>query len=383
MDEINKIKTAIDPDELQGPPAKTKILRVGFTTGTAATAAAVAAVSVLTRYPMLYQAEVKLPCGEFHEVCIAQSSLLNMDEAIAVVIKNAGDDPDITNGAEIGAIVRRLPQPGLINIIGGKGVGRVTKPGLILPPGQWAINPGPRDMLRENLKPFLSENCPGIEVEIFVEQGEVLALKTLNPRLGILGGISILGTTGLVKPFSHEAYVTTIANSLDVASAAGLAEVILTTGRQSEDLAQAFRPDLPQESFIQIADFFGDSLQLIRNYNFKTVGLACFFGKAVKQAAGHFNTHAHRNDQDIFALTDWLTCTPGYLYLAENLRESITARGALEVLRKNGALHLVELVAIQTLIAARGFLGSEPQLWISIFDYDGCPLVHRKDQSAQ
>ncbi|MDR1043728.1 MAG: cobalt-precorrin-5B (C(1))-methyltransferase CbiD [Candidatus Adiutrix sp.] len=371
--------TKTEPDEDPRPPVDPGKLRSGFSTGTAATAAALAGALILSGRPSPERVTVRLPGGRELSVAVAQASIVNSDEALAVVIKDAGDDPDVTNGAAIGALVRRRTPPGLIHILGGRGVGRITKPGLILPPGQWAINPVPRAMIRENLEPLLKERIfPGVEVEIFVENGEKLAARTLNPRLGISGGISILGTTGLVKPFSNEAYLATIESALDVARAAGTPEVIFTTGRQSEKLAIAERPDLRQESFIQMADFFGDSLKQAVERGFSSLGLAVFFGKAVKQAAGHYNTHAHKNDQDTAALADWLSAEISR-DLGLQIRAALTARAALDLLRAGGRLGLTDLVARRALGQARRLAGPTPKLWMSIFDYDGSRLSHLED----
>jgi cobalt-precorrin-5B (C1)-methyltransferase len=313
---------------------------------------------------------VKLPNGGTLAVPVASAYRLGTDEAEAMVVKDAGDDPDVTNGAVIGARLHRLPGQGL-TITGGRGVGRMTKPGLALPPGEWAINPGPRAMLKTNLAPF-----PGAwEVEIFVEKGEELATRTLNPRLGIVGGLSILGTTGLVKPFSHEAYLATIDNALSLARALGLQEVVLTTGRQSEKLARANRPDLPEEAFVQIADFFGDSLKKAASGGFGTIGLAVFFGKAVKQAAGLANTHAHLKDQDPSLLAGWLAGAASPDVLA-GMPLALTARAALEILKEAGlARPAAETVADRALASARLWAGPGPRLELTLFDYDGAPLA--------
>jgi cobalt-precorrin-5B (C1)-methyltransferase len=176
------------------------------------------------------------------------------------VIKDAGDDPDITHGAEIGAEVTLEKRSGVnpVRITGGTGVGVVTKPGLEIPPGQAAITPGPVTMISNSINEMLAAHPTdvGIHVEVFVPEGERLAKKTLNARLGIVGGLSILGTTGIVRPMSHEAYVATIEKSMDVARAAGLKHLVLTTGRRSERFAQDRWPELAEESFIQIGDFF-------------------------------------------------------------------------------------------------------------------------------
>ncbi|MDR0882768.1 MAG: cobalt-precorrin-5B (C(1))-methyltransferase CbiD [Candidatus Adiutrix sp.] len=355
--------------DLAEPPGRRGRLRQGFTTGTAAAAAALAACEILLGRPGPDQVIVRLPDGRDLTVKIADSRALSLGEARALVIKDAGDDPDVTNKARIGALVRRRTGAGAINIIGGPGVGRVTKPGLALAPGQWAINPGPQAMLRANLTPKLTAGLPGLEVEIFVEKGEELARQTLNPRLGIVGGLSILGTTGLVKPFSNEAYLATIESALNLARAAGLEEVVLTTGRQSENLIMAARRDLPDEAFIQVADFFGDSLEMTAARSFAAVGLAVFFGKAVKQAAGHRNTHAHRHDQDLAALAGWLEPETGR-ELAARLEQALTARGALEILREAGLPALAARVAGRALAQARRFAGPNPRLWLTMFDYD-------------
>ncbi|MGL4209410.1 MAG: cobalt-precorrin-5B (C(1))-methyltransferase CbiD [Candidatus Adiutrix sp.] len=353
---------------------KGKALRSGFTTGTAATAAAIAAGLILSGQPCPKDVTVKLPSGADLVVSVARGYSINPNEAMATVIKDGGDDPDVTNGAEIGAFVRRTPAFGLIQLLGGRGVGRVTKPGLAVECGQWAINPSPRRMLMENMNQFLTApTVSGLEVEIFVENGEEIALKTLNPRLGIVGGISILGTSGLVKPFSHEAYIATVESALDVAVAAGLTEIIFTTGRQSEKAAIKQRPNLPLESFVQIADFFADSLILAKNRPIKTIGLAVFFGKAVKQALGHANTHAHKNPQDTITLAQWLG--EGDMDLTLALSQAMTARASLDILRQRGQMSKISLVAQKALAAARSFTGPVPKLWMTIFDFDTTAIV--------
>ena len=355
-----------EAEEDHSPPDRP--LRSGFTTGTAATAAAVAAARLILGEAGPKTIGVKLPGGASLTVSVADSRRLGDDEAEARVVKDAGDDPDVTNGAVIGARLRRLPGEGLV-ITGGQGVGRVTKPGLVTPPGEWAINPGPRAMLQDNLDPF-----PGAwGVEIFVDRGEELAARTLNPRLGIVGGLSILGTTGLVKPFSHEAYLATIDSALSLARALGLQEVMLTTGRQSEKLARAARPDLAEEAFVQIADFFGDSLK--KAAGFGTISLAVFFGKAVKQAAGLANTHAHRQDQDPSLLADWLAGAAPPDVLSE-AAQALTARAALMILKEAGlARPAAEAVAARALASARNWAGPGPRLRLTLFDYNGEPLA--------
>ncbi|MDR2934715.1 MAG: cobalt-precorrin-5B (C(1))-methyltransferase CbiD [Candidatus Adiutrix sp.] len=360
--------TETDDEETPAPPDRP--LKSGFTTGTAATAAALAAARLLAGETRPEEVQVRLPDGGALAVPVAAGRLLTAGEAEATVIKDAGDDPDVTNGAVIGVRLRRRPSGGLA-LSGGPGVGRVTKPGLVLPPGEWAINPVPRAMLKTNLAPFPG----GLAAEIFVENGLELAARTLNPRLGIVGGLSILGTTGLVKPFSHEAYLATVESALNLARALGLREVVLTTGRQSEKLARAGRPDLTEEAFVQIADFFGDSLKKAAAGGFATINLAVFFGKAVKQAAGLANTHAHRRDQDPALLADWLAGLAPPDVRAAAAR-AMTARAALDILKEAGlASQAAEAVAARVLASARLWAGPGPRLRLTLFNYDGEPLA--------
>jgi cobalt-precorrin-5B (C1)-methyltransferase len=291
--------------------------------------------------------------------------------AQAVVVKDAGDDPDVTNRAHVGAILEEREKEKGLAIAGGEGVGLVTKPGLVLPPGEWAINPVPRRMLAENLGPFLKE--AGLAVTVFIRDGKALAEKTLNPRLGVVGGLSVLGTTGLVKPFSHGAYVATIDSALSVARAMGLAEAVLSTGGRSEAFARELRPDLPEEAFVQVADYFQAGLSKAAKKGFSAIGLAAFFGKAVKQAAGHGCTHAHKNDMDLKALSQWLSFLPARL--RGEIATAPTALAALGLLKASGQARSAEIVAQKALSSARAFAGPGPRMWAVILDFDGTVLA--------
>ncbi|MDR1309018.1 MAG: cobalt-precorrin-5B (C(1))-methyltransferase CbiD [Deltaproteobacteria bacterium] len=354
---------------------RSKNLRWGFSTGSAATAAALGAAMFLRDGRPPDQVEIALPQGRRLAIGLSEASIGPGGSARVVVVKDAGDDPDVTNGARIAVTLRPSPRAGL-EISGGQGVGRVTRPGLVLAVGQWAVNPVPRSMLGENLAPFMVDG-QGLEAAISIEDGERLALRTLNPRLGIVGGLSILGTTGLVKPFSHRAYVATIDNALSVARAGGSREVVLATGRRSEALARQARPDLPEEAFVQIADFFRAGLALATSHGFEAIGLAEFFGKAVKQAAGFPYTHAHHNDMDLGTLAGWLDgLGPEPLGL---IASAPTALAALAVLKEFRALDMVPIVAGKVLASARGFAGPGPLIWVSVFDFDGHLLAHGQD----
>jgi cobalt-precorrin-5B (C1)-methyltransferase len=232
-----------------------------------------------------------------------QQCRFNLAEAECSVIKDAGADPDITNGAEIKALSAWSSEPG-IRIRGGTGVGRVTKPGLEVAVGLPAINPVPRKMIIDAARMFAAEelNNRGIDITISVPEGERLAKKTLNARLGIVGGISILGTTGIVIPYSREAYTACISQSLDVAAACGCSQVVLTTGRRSEKFAQSVLK-LSEECYIQAGDFIGYSLQECAKRKYSKVTIWGMIGKISKLAAGNLYTNISDSLVDI----NWLS----------------------------------------------------------------------------
>ncbi|MFQ5646069.1 MAG: cobalt-precorrin-5B (C(1))-methyltransferase CbiD [bacterium] len=298
-----------------------KKLRSGFTTGTCAAAAAAAAVEAYFGYPPL-DVEVELPNKkkvtiEVHSVDIKPSRSKKAgasgEEIITKVRKDAGDDPDVTNGAIIGAsLMMKEGGNDDVHIEGGKGVGKVTRPGLPVKVGQPAINPVPQKMIRQGILEAINRYRPPYDryggytifVTIFVENGEELARKTLNPRLGIVGGLSILGTTGIVKPFSAASYRETIEICLRSAKAVKPDKCVLSTGRGSEKRVEKILHDLPEASFVLIADFFAFSLKKAREEGFTDITLACFFGKLCKWALEMEYTHAHTQETSFERLAD-------------------------------------------------------------------------------
>ena len=295
----------------------TKKLRTGFTTGTAAAAATKGAMIMISENKAPVSVPIKLLTGDTLDIAIHTCVLDRPGEATCTVIKDAGDDPDVTHKAEIGASVKLLNadsgfsakhrQQDMVHITGGEGVGVVTKPGLEVPPGEPAINPGPRKMIVQATRDIYERHKikQQVHVKVFVPAGEKLAEKTLNARLGIVGGISILGTTGIVRPMSHDAFIATIESALSVARACGLEQVIFTTGRRSERFAQAYWSQLPEEAFIQIGDFFKMSLESAFEKGFKRLTLAVFFGKATKMAQGIPHTHAAKASLTMNKLYEW------------------------------------------------------------------------------
>jgi cobalt-precorrin-5B (C1)-methyltransferase len=310
---------------------KGKSLRSGYTTGACAAAAAQAAAATLFNQITTDQVRLKLPDGD--EVGFKISTcVFDSLEASCSVIKDAGDDPDITNGAEIWASVSWKDEPG-ISIDGGEGVGMITKPGLEMPVGMPAINPVPRQMITDSVKKATKDrlNGKGIKVTISVSRGEKLARKTLNPRLGIVGGISILGTTGIVIPYSIDAYTACISQALDVAVACGCREVVLTTGRRSEKFAQN-EFALAEECFVQAGDFMDYSLKECASKRLAKVTIWGMIGKISKLAVGYLYTNISDSKVDIGFLTTLAKSCGVSDEMAKGLRGAVTANHFYRIL---------------------------------------------------
>jgi cobalt-precorrin-5B (C1)-methyltransferase len=285
-------------------------LRSGYTTGACATAATRAALLALIYQRSFGEVSIRLPQGESVAFAL-YASAFSETEGRASVIKDAGDDPDVTDKAEIRACVRWSGESG-ITFQGGSGVGRVTKPGLPVPPGEPAINPVPREMMRDTIMEVLAEagaRHDGVVVEISVPRGAELARKTFNPRLGITGGISILGTSGIVVPYSTSAWVASVVQAIDVAAAQGCQHLALTVGGRSERAAQALFA-LPEVAFVQMGPFFGAALRQCAQVGIERVSLVGMIGKLAKFAGGHESVHSTASSQD-FALLARLAAAAG------------------------------------------------------------------------
>lgn len=360
-----------------------KRLRHGFTTGSAAAAGAKAGVLYLGGRGLVRKVEIPLPIGGRLMVPISTVST-NGKGCSVTVIKDAGDDPDVTHKARITSIVRLLPEgkDGEIIIKGGRGVGKVTRPGLPVPVGEWAINPVPRRQITEAVLEGLNETGVKGAVSVIIEviNGERIAKKTLNPRLGIIGGISILGTRGTVKPFSNQAYKDTITMSMDVARAAELSTIALATGAKSERFLKEQRPNLPDISFIQVADFFSLSLKEANKRGFKEILYSCFFGKLIKMAQGYPYTHARRSEIDFNELSDWCMVIGMDRDRANRIRKANTAREALGlILEDNNRDAVIRDITKKALFSARRFAGSGPEISFYLFDFEGSVLANLTD----
>ena len=261
-------------------------LHSGLTTGTCATAAAIAATIRLLKNETPEEVPVLLPDGETIPVAVGYG------EGYAYCIKDAGDDPDVTNGLEIRASVK---QTVTFEILGGEGVGTFTLPGFDYPPGSPAINKAPREMIRQNLTALT--NNP-LSITISVPEGEAIAKRTFNPRLGIEGGISIIGVSGIVKPFSEEAFIDSIRKCMNVAKASDTSRVVINSGGKSERFVKALYPNLPQQAFVEYGNYIGETLKMAHELDIREVTLGVMLGKAVKLAAGHLDTHSRKATMD-------------------------------------------------------------------------------------
>jgi cobalt-precorrin-5B (C1)-methyltransferase len=358
----------------------TRELRSGRTTGSCATAAAMAGVLHLLTGERPASVRVPLPPGGHLDVPVDRYEPEGAGVRVTV-IKDGGDDPDATHGCDIQAVTLLAPGPaGLtVDIDGGTGVGRATLPGLPVAVGQAAINPEPRRQIEAGVR-AATRQCASpplhITVRVEVPEGERLAAKTMNPRLGIVGGISILGTQGIVKPYSHESWKATVAEGLDVARAQGIDHAVFTTGRRSERLYLEAFPGTPQLAMIQAADFFEFSMNAAADRGFTRISWSLFFGKLVKQAQGLAYTHARTHPVDFARLAAWCAqagCAPRHL---PEIAGANTARQVLDLLRDDPALPaLLNLLTAEAADAARAFSGGRCRVTHAVFDFDGARLA--------
>jgi cobalt-precorrin-5B (C1)-methyltransferase len=304
---------------------RTGPLRSGWTTGTCSSAAAKAAALALRDQVAVEHVDVALPSGQRVSFAV-ESCDFGADEATAVVVKDAGDDPDVTHGAHLTVTVSWAEELVLTN---GMGVGTVTKPGLGLEVGGPAINPVPREMITQAVREVTDR---GLRVVVSVPDGEKRAKKTTNARLGILGGISILGTTGIVRPFSTESWRASVVQAVSVMAAQHLDTLVLCTGGRTEKGAMALMPQLPDVCFVEVGDFTGAALRRAVEEGLRTVVFVGMVGKLTKLAGGVLMTHYTKSKVPLDVLAD---LDPG---TAEQVREANTARHAYEVWEAAGVL---------------------------------------------
>jgi cobalt-precorrin-5B (C1)-methyltransferase len=348
-----------------------RALRRGWTTGTCATAAAKAAYLGWITGEFPDPVEIAIPSGARPAFALALHERTS-DGARAGVVKDAGDDPDVTHGALIVATIRAAPASAGVVFRAGAGVGTVTRPGLPVPVGEPAINPVPRRMIRAALAEAAaaSGGPADVEVEIAIPGGEAIALKTLNPRLGVVGGLSILGTTGVVVPYSCAAWIHTIHRGIDVARAEGLAHVAGATGATSEAAVQRLH-GLPDQALIDMGDFAGGMLKYLRRHPVPRVTVAGGFAKMTKLGQGLLDLHSRAGEIDFGWLAERAAEAGGDAAVVAPLRSANTANEVLETIRRLG-LPLGDVVAENAWrTAAKALRGADAALEIAVFDRNG------------
>lgn len=352
-------------------------LRRGWTTGACATAAAKAAYEALLGGAFPNPVAVRLPRGLRAEFALA-SSRLDGDTACASIIKDAGDDPDVTHGAEIHcAVTRTAPGTG-VSYAAGEGVGTVTLPGLPIPPGEPAINPKPREMIAAALEEVAGEY--GVEadvrVTVSIPGGALLAKKTANPRLGITGGLSVLGTTGVVIPYSCASWVHSIHRGVDVARATGVDHVAGATGRTSETAVQTHW-SLDERAVIDMGDFAGALLKYIRAHPLSRLTIAGGFGKLSKLADGHMDLHSSRSSVDVAGLAQRLGRCGASQNVVLEAQAAVSAGGVLAIATREGLSdELCRDVALGSREVCRAALGGAADVDVLVVARGGEVLAH-------
>jgi cobalt-precorrin-5B (C1)-methyltransferase len=352
-------------------------LRRGWTTGACAAAATKAAYLALLTGRFPDPVAIRLPGGERPRFDLAERGLAG-GRAFASVIKDAGDDPDVTHGALIRVSVRRGEPGSGVMFIAGEGVGVVTRAGLPVPVGEPAINPAPRKLIRELVEAIARDqgDAGDLEVTIAIPGGEILARRTANGRLGIVGGLSILGTTGVVIPYSCASWVHAIHRGIDVARAAGLTHIAAATGSTSERAVQALY-GLPEFGLIEMGDFVGGTLKYLRRHPIARVTLAGGFAKLAKLAAGHLDLHSTRSTVDLPALAGLLAERGAARELVAHAKDAASAHQLLELAQGVG-LPLADDVALLARQVALGELAAAGALEVMIFDRDGGLIGHAR-----
>ena len=353
-------------DETAEQPAP---LRSGLTTGGCATATSLAAARLLLAGQANDAVHIVLPKGKQVQMRL-EFCRLCADGAEAGTIKDAGDDPDVTHGALVYSRVRLLEIP-TVTFIAGPGVGTVTRPGLVLKVGEPAINPVPRRMMIEHLQMLANEMNygGGFEITVSVEGGEALALKTMNPRLGILGGLSILGTSGIVRPFSCAAYIASIHQGIDVAKTNGYLHIAACTGNASEDSMRRYY-QMPDIALIEMGDFIGAVLKHLRKVPVNKLSICGGFGKISKLAAGHMDLHSRHSSIDLPQLARWAADAGADDALQQAIRECNTSQQALAISAALG-IRLGDVVCQHALNFARSVVPAQVQVEVFAIDRQG------------
>lgn len=352
-------------------PENVKELRHGYTTGANATAGTKAALKALITGEKQREVTITLPIGR-EVTFMLENCHLQAESATVELIKDGGDDPDATHGALIQVTVSWTENSG-IHLDGGKGVGRVTKEGLPIPIGEAAINPVPRKMITEVAEELLMKFgvTRGVNIIVSVPDGEEIAKKTLNGRLGIIGGISILGNRGIVVPFSHSSYKASIALAINVARAAKIDHVVITTGGRSEKYGMRQYPELPKESFIEMGDYVGFTLRNCKNKGIKKVSMVGMMGKFSKIANGIMMVHARSSSIDFNFIAKVAEESGAEGPLLEKIRLANTASQVADMILEQGLNQFFERICHLCNVAALKEVGGGIEVETSLYTLKG------------
>ncbi|MCW9034038.1 MAG: cobalt-precorrin-5B (C(1))-methyltransferase [Rhodospirillales bacterium] len=350
-------------------------LRKGWTTGACATAGVTAAFEALITGSFPDPVTITLPKGQETSFPLNQQNLEGTVATVGV-IKDAGDDPDVTHGAEIIASVRRIPNSNAVTFKSGEGVGTVTMPGLPVPVGEPAINPAPRKMMVGAIMKLAKAHgvSPSVEITISIPGGAELAQKTMNPRLGIIGGLSILGTTGIVTPYSCAAWISAIHRGVDVALATNLTQIAACTGSTSETALKKILP-LPDHGFIDMGDFVGGLLKYLRRNSVEKLTIGGGFAKITKLAQGEMNLHSKESTVDFGFLGEIVASLGGSTALCGKVSKANTAMEVLELSTSEG-LPLANAIAVKAQAEACKAIRESGKVEVIIFSRAGEKVGH-------
>ncbi len=364
-----------EPDLPRTAKIRPKALRTGWTTGTCSAAAAKAATTALLTGAEQRRVEIGLPSGHRVGFDVARCDIESGRWAEAVVVKDAGDDPDVTHGAHLTATVSwRVPAG--VEIDAGVGVGVVTRAGLGLAVGGPAINPVPRAMISAAVAEVVDLTATGVRVLVSVPDGERMARKTTNARLGIVGGISILGTTGIVRPFSTASWRSSVVQAIAVAAAQGEHTVVLATGGRTESAAMRLLPDLAEVCFVEVGDFTGAALRQAVEAGLTEVVFVGMAGKLTKLAAGILMTHYTRSKVSADLLADVTRAAGGSSSLVAEVANANTARHAYELWAAAGRLRPVgDLLCGRVARVLERFTEGRLQARVAMVDFPGTTCV--------
>jgi cobalt-precorrin-5B (C1)-methyltransferase len=354
-------------------PDDKKQLRTGFTTGACAAAAARAATRALLQGAPVTEIEITLPNRQRVTFPLRRCDL-EPGRAVASVVKDAGDDPDCTHGAELVATVELRGEPG-VEIRGGTGVATVTRPGLGLEVGGPAVNPVPRRNITEMVQEELvASPGQGAVVTISVPRGEQMAQQTLNARLGLLGGISILGTSGIVRPYSTAAFKASVVQAIDVAAQRGHRVLVVTTGGKSEAYAMKLHPELPEEAFIQMGDFVGIALKHCARRGVPRAVIVGMIGKLSKMANGKMQTHAAGSEVNMDLLAAFAAELGAREEVLAEIRAANTARHVLELCAREGLTGIASLICRKVVEHGTRHAGGRLAITTVLVDFNGAVL---------